>query len=78
MCFNYDMFVLMVWFGLGPETTWLGFGKDHTLAQSTVPVLVATNMSRFLWKKQKELSFGLKLMMLFSTISGILNILGVC
>lgn len=60
VCCDYT--VLMVCLGLGPETTWLGFGKDHVLAQNTVPVLVATK----------------KLRMFFVTVSGILNILGVC
>lgn len=33
------MFSLVVWSGLGRETSWLGFGKDHGLDQSDISVL---------------------------------------
>lgn len=48
-----DNAVLMLWLGLGTETTWLGFGEDHVFC-CKVPVSVNTHMAedvqRATWK----------------------------
>lgn len=37
--------MLIVWLGLGTETTWLGFRKHHGLTLDSLPALVATKMT---------------------------------